>query len=119
MVIAKQVDAQLETQKEDSAIAFVKDGVGRSLKARAAVKPLDTPDQPVRESASTGKSVSDTVTEVQIVLQQLGLYKGKIDGLAGRGTTAAIRKFQQMNALPITGLLDDETQAKIIAAKKP
>jgi hypothetical protein len=113
-IIGAQVGAQLEAYKGDSALDIMKQDVSRTLKTRDTIKALET----AKPVPTAGKSVSDTVTQVQTVLQQLGLYKGKIDGLAGRGTTTAIRKIQQLNGLPITGLLDDVTQEKILAAKK-
>jgi GH24 family phage-related lysozyme (muramidase) len=60
--------------------------------------------------------------EVQQKLQALGLYSGKIDGIAtsSKGesnTTKGIKQFQQMHKLPVTGLVDAATWAKLRVAK--
>lgn len=46
----------------------------------------------------------------QQTLQQQGMYKGKIDGVAGPQTEAAIRQFQAKYGLPQTGKLDERTR---------
>jgi len=56
---------------------------------------------------------SAQVREAQEKLQSAGAYKGKIDGLAGPQTAAAVKEFQQKNGLKQTGMLDDQTMAKL------
>jgi lysozyme len=60
--------------------------------------------------------------QVQQKLQALGLYSGKIDGIAksSKGesqTTKGIKDFQQMYKLPVTGVVDAGTWAKLNGAK--
>ena len=59
-----------------------------------------------------------TMRKAQEALKKAGLYKGSIDGLAGRGTETAIAAYQQINRLPVTGQLDKPTQARLFAKKK-
>ena len=59
-----------------------------------------------------------TMRKAQEALKKAGLYKGSIDGLAGRGTETAVAAFQQLNRLPVTGQLDKPTQARLFAKKK-
>jgi peptidoglycan hydrolase-like protein with peptidoglycan-binding domain/GH24 family phage-related lysozyme (muramidase) len=60
--------------------------------------------------------------QIQQKLQVLGLYSGKIDGIAksSKGesnTTKGIKQFQQMHKLPVTGVVDAATWAKLRVAK--
>ena len=46
---------------------------------------------------------------VQKGLAQLGYYHGPIDGIAGSETEHAIRWFQSVDHLPLTGQIDSAT----------
>jgi len=46
--------------------------------------------------------------DAQRLLKKLGIYRGNIDGDAGRATIRAIRSFQSRMALPITGKIDKD-----------
>lgn len=51
-------------------------------------------------------SVGSRGNLVQLVQQRLklsGLYEGKTDGIYGRSTALAVRKFQKLNNLPVNG----------------
>jgi peptidoglycan hydrolase-like protein with peptidoglycan-binding domain len=52
---------------------------------------------------------SQTVRSAQLELRSSGFYHGKIDGVSGRKTQAAIRAYQRRNHLPVTGRLDMAT----------
>lgn len=45
----------------------------------------------------------------QIRLRQLGYYRGPIDGAFGKGSRAALFRFQRDHRLPMTGRLDVRT----------
>ncbi len=45
-----------------------------------------------------------TVRDIQSVLQRLGLYGGKVDGISGPQTQAAIRTYQQQRGLVVDGM---------------
>jgi N-acetylmuramoyl-L-alanine amidase len=49
------------------------------------------------------------VAAAQQRLRQQGFYRGRIDGHWGRGTQAALSRFQQARGLVVTGQLDYET----------
>ncbi|MDH4470042.1 MAG: peptidoglycan-binding domain-containing protein [Verrucomicrobiae bacterium] len=53
---------------------------------------------------------ANTILTSQQVLSRLGYYKGPMDGSAGSGTSAAIRRFQVANHLRPTGTLTPETE---------
>jgi LysM repeat protein len=56
---------------------------------------------------------------VQVALRALGLYHGPIDGLVGPQTVAAIRAAQRRAHLPVTGLADKRTRAKLGPLGRP
>jgi hypothetical protein len=49
------------------------------------------------------------VVAAQKELAKLGYYHGAIDGVAGPETAKAIRWFQSVDKIPVTGQLDDQT----------
>jgi len=52
----------------------------------------------------------------QSVLKRLGFYKGKIDGIAGKNTCLAIKKYQKTHGLKADGILGAKT--KLCLAKE-
>jgi peptidoglycan hydrolase-like protein with peptidoglycan-binding domain len=65
-------------------------------------------------SASQSPAVSQAmVQQVQTRLQQAGTYSGRIDGLWGPETEAAVRSYQQQHNLNATGQLDSNTLASL------
>jgi hypothetical protein len=51
----------------------------------------------------------ETVIAVQRELAQLGYYHGQVDGLIGPETEGAVRWFQSVDKLPVTGQIDEPT----------
>jgi Putative peptidoglycan binding domain len=49
-----------------------------------------------------------TVVTVQRALENLGYYRGPIDGVVGPETVKAIRWFQTVDKLPVTGQIDSQ-----------
>jgi len=73
----------------------------------------------LRRRATGGlPNVSDTwsTREYQYILQDLDYYSGAIDEQHGPDTDAAVRAFQEDNALPSTGQVDDATWTALIKA---
>jgi hypothetical protein len=54
-----------------------------------------------------------TVEQVQKKLQELGYDPGPADGLWGKKTEAAVKKFQKDHGLAVTGKLDEDTKEKL------
>jgi hypothetical protein len=52
---------------------------------------------------------SATAVAVQKELTKLGYYRGPIDGVVGPETRIAIRRFQSVDKLPLTGQIDNRT----------
>src|SRR5262245_22979208 len=55
----------------------------------------------------------DTVRQVQQTLQQQGEYRGRVDGVWGPATQAAVRSYQQQNNMNASGQLDPQTLAAL------
>jgi LysM repeat protein len=51
------------------------------------------------------------IAGLQVALRAQGLYRGAIDAISGPETVAAVRAFQRMQGLPVTGLADTRTRA--------
>lgn len=54
-----------------------------------------------------------SVESLQEKLQVEGLYRGRIDGIIGPNTVAAIKAFQRQHELPVTGVQDPDTIAAL------
>ena len=48
---------------------------------------------------------------LQVALRAQGLYRGPIDAISGPATVSAVRAFQRIHGLPVTGLADARTRA--------
>jgi LysM repeat protein len=51
------------------------------------------------------------IAGLQVALRAQGLYRGPIDAISGPETVGAVRAFQRMQGLPVTGLADSRTRA--------
>ncbi|MDP3791448.1 MAG: peptidoglycan-binding domain-containing protein [Candidatus Omnitrophota bacterium] len=51
----------------------------------------------------------ERVKEIQTCLKNAGFYKGEVDGVKGRKTRSAIRKFQTENGLAADGVVGNRT----------
>jgi LysM repeat protein len=54
-------------------------------------------------AAATG---NPQIAGLQVALRAQGLYHGTIDAVSGPRTVAAVRKFQRIHGLPVTGLVN-------------
>jgi murein DD-endopeptidase MepM/ murein hydrolase activator NlpD len=68
---------------------------------------------PYPEDLSEGSKNWREVTRVQVWLMGLGLYKNKIDGGFGEGTTEALIKFQKQHSLEPNGVVNRGTWRKL------
>jgi LysM repeat protein len=59
-------------------------------------------------SASSGRNPQ--TAGLQVALRAQGLYRGPIDAISGPETVAAVRAFQRIHGLPVTGLADTRTR---------
>lgn len=56
---------------------------------------------------------SPAVRNLQMVLDGLGFNPGRKDGYFDQKTELAVKSFQKIKGLPMTGVVDDKTAAKI------
>ena len=62
----------------------------------------------------TSKNSSAWIMAVQIALEERGIDVGKVDGIFGAGTRAAVRTFQEENKINADGLPGPQTIAKLL-----
>ena len=103
----RMAQAQIaEAQKLSRELAvWIADGRGEPTPAPISGTPV-RPPEPSR----------DTVRQVQAYLALLGYDPGPVDGLPGRRTTAAVRRFQQDLGMAPTGRISDELLVLLKAA---
>jgi general secretion pathway protein A len=51
----------------------------------------------------------EEITDLQILLKNIGLYNGNIDGIVGQIVIQSVKTFQRSHQLPVTGFPDPET----------
>ncbi|MFL5943473.1 MAG: peptidoglycan-binding protein [Gaiellaceae bacterium] len=56
---------------------------------------------------------------LQVALRAQGLYRGAIDAISGPGTVAAVRRFQQIHGLRVTGIADARTRRALGPLGRP
>jgi hypothetical protein len=87
---------------------------------RAEVRPppsAPTPPPPaLAPAAEEGRMTAAERRRVQIDLAQLGYYDGRIDGVFGANTRAAIRRYQHELRADMTGTLTPDQAARLFAA---
>jgi hypothetical protein len=61
----------------------------------------------------------ESIRQAQMALRDAGFDPGRIDGLMGPKTQAALRQFQGEQGLPQTGKLDATTQKQLMSEHTP
>jgi hypothetical protein len=56
---------------------------------------------------------------LQVALRAQGLYRGPIDAIAGPATVAAVRQFQRIHHLPVTGIANARTRLALGPLGRP
>lgn len=69
----------------------------------------------VHTSALLDPRTKTDAREIQRKLQSLGLYRGKIDGVWGRGSATALRRFKSIRGLPSQPEWDQTTQDALLS----
>jgi len=81
--------------------------------SKAADEEVVKEESKINSEGTNPSSESMTVLQVQQRLIELGYNPGPADGIMGKSTVSALKKFQQDNSLSITGRADSETVAKL------
>ena len=88
--------------------------------ALALVPPSRAAGHRVAESHVLGSQlVGSQLAGLQVALRAWGLYDGPIDAIAGPGTRAAVRAFQQQAGLPVDGIAGRRTQKALGPLGRP
>ncbi len=96
---AKETERLSENYEPEIAKVSRKNTITRSvLTQRISLKNVPVPTiSPVRSKSVAAHS--SLVRDVQSVLADIGFYTGKVDGIYGSGTKAAIMKFQERSGI--------------------
>lgn len=75
---------------------------------------LDIKEKSTTETKiSNSSSLQKNAQNIQLLLQKKGYYKGKIDGIYGAETKAAVKKFQKDHGLKPDGKVGEKTWKKL------
>ena len=69
-------------------------------------------------SPAAGRGTPNTAA-LQVALKALHHYDGGIDGINGRGTKRAVRRYQRAHRLPVDGVAGPRTRRKLGARGRP
>ena len=83
---------------------------------QAAPPAARSENMPAAQTSEMAVSSGDQIKQAQQKLQAEGLYKGKIDGIAGAKTKQALLQYQKQHNLAQTGTLDQRTMAALSGA---
>src|SRR5918911_3548746 len=64
-------------------------------------------------ASSAGAALNPQHAGLQVALRAQGLYLGPIDGIVGPHTVAAVRRFQRVHHLRVTGIADLATRREL------
>lgn len=110
--VQQQVKAELQDLQKQSFYSTWEDGkVNYDMDA---VKNYLTTIKQKNWSELTSKNSSAWIMAVQIALEERGIDVGKVDGIFGAGTRAAVRTFQEKNGITADGLPGSQTIAKLL-----
>ena len=110
--VQQQVKAELQDLQKESFYTTWEDGkVNYDMEA---VKNYLTTIQQKNWSELTSKNSSAWIMAVQIALEEKGIDVGKVDGIFGAGTRAAVRTFQEKNGITADGLPGKQTIEKLL-----
>ena len=110
--VQQQVKAELQDLQKESFYTTWEDGkVNYDMDA---VKNYLTTIQQKNWSELTSKNSSAWIMAVQIALEERGIDVGKVDGIFGAGTRAAVRTFQEKNGITADGLPGKQTIEKLL-----
>lgn len=78
-----------------------------------SVIPMEPPQQESQAVLSKIGSRGSEVKAIQEKLKERGIYTGSIDGIYGKGTSDAVKKFQKQQGLTADGVAGPQTLKKL------
>src|SRR6476659_8635219 len=69
--------------------------------------------------AIAGRMGSSSIAALQVALQAKGLYAGTVDGFAGPGTRAAVRRLQRRAGISVDGVVGPQTLSALGRRGRP
>ena len=110
--IKDKAESAKETIKDkaENAKDTVKD---KAVRAKDKIKETFAHTKDKMRSKTDGRVAMADTRAAQEALKTQGFDPGPIDGHMGPRTSAAISDYQRKNDLPVTGMLDDATMAKL------
>jgi LysM repeat protein len=69
--------------------------------------------------AASASAPNPQTAGLQVALRAQGLYRGPIDAISGPATVSAVRAFQRIHGLPVTGLADARTRKALGPLGRP
>ena len=111
MNLFQPVSGRLALNEFRSTISDIDQEPGSGIIARDG---KEVSDAPLRIYL-TRQTQRDSIRDVQEMLQILRFYGGALDGLYGRGSIAAVKRFQEYEGLAKTGTLTGETIERLHA----
>jgi len=92
---------------------------GEVIDVQKQAEATPTPEPAVNYNTLSKGDKSDEVVEMQTRLAELGYLSDAPDGAYGSKTQTAVKIFQQMAGLPVTGIADNETLTALYADEAP
>lgn len=110
--------AMLETATSTAELTAIINGEVVDVQEKK-VEATPTPEPKVNYNTLSKGDKSDEVVDMQTRLIELGYLNEKADGAFGTKTQTAVKIFQQMAGLPVTGIADSDTLNALYAADAP
>lgn len=92
---------------------------GEVIDVQQQAEATATPEPAVNYNTLSKGDKSDEVVEMQTRLYELGYLSESPDGQFGAKTQTAVKIFQQVSALPVTGIADNATLTALYAEDAP
>jgi len=111
--LEKRVNAVEKKQAFEAVEAQVQ--VPQTVETVTYVTPVEVEvKKPPKRTVSRTAPITMTKKEIQTALRNAGYYDGPIDGVLGKKSREAVRKFQADNGLKVDGLVGTETKNVLI-----
>jgi peptidoglycan hydrolase-like protein with peptidoglycan-binding domain len=95
----------------DAATGAAVQQMEEALKVNGADTKYDPSTYAAQKASGVQNLTASFVKQIQVAMQQLGFYKGNVDGVYGARTVAAVKAFQSSVGLPADGIAGPKTIA--------